>query len=314
MGDHGEPDGAAARGGGAVSVLAATVTPQWLSLRAPADHEARSRELVRRLTSLLPTGDAVVHDLGSGTGSMTRWLAPQLPRAQHWVLHDLDDALLASAIALTALRPFQDAAITISTRRGDVTTLTAADLAGATLVTTSALLDLLTADEVTRLATACVNSGCPALFTLSVTGRVQLTPAHSLDAAIEEAFNDHQRRVVGGRRLLGPDAVAHAARTFTRLGAEVHIAHTPWQLGAGDVGLIVEWLTGWVTAACAQQPELTGAARGYLRQRLADAAAAQLHVTVGHADLLAIADRGYVEPHRQKARVTTRRKLGGVHG
>ena len=38
----------------------------------------------------------VVHDLGSGTGGMPRWLAPLSPRPQHWVLHDRDADLLAS--------------------------------------------------------------------------------------------------------------------------------------------------------------------------------------------------------------------------
>ena len=32
----------------------------------------------------------VVHDLGSGTGSMMRWLAPLLPGPQTWVLHDIE--------------------------------------------------------------------------------------------------------------------------------------------------------------------------------------------------------------------------------
>jgi len=271
-----------------VSTLAATVTPEWLALREPADHAARSRDLVDRLPLWPLDEEIVVHDLGSGTGSMTRWLAPQLPRRQHWVLHDLDDTLLASARATTLLPPHEDTAITVSTRHGDVARLDAADLAGASLVTTSALLDLLTADEVTRVAATCVNSGCPALFTLTVNGRVDLTPTHPLDASIEAAFNAHQRRPVDGRRLLGPDAVASAATAFTRLGADVRVADTPWQLGADDAGLVVEWLTGWVAAACEQRPDLMGVTRGYLRQRLAEAAAGELHVTVGHADLLAI--------------------------
>lgn len=291
--------------------LAATVTPEWLSLRESADHAARSRDLVGRLMPSLPAGDVVVHDLGSGTGSMTRWLAPQLPRAQHWVLHDLDDTLLAYAVAATtALHPPEDAAITISTRHRDVTRIDAADLAGAALVTTSALLDLLTADEVTGMAIACVESGCPALFTLTVTGRVELTPVHPLDAAIEAAFNAHQQRIVGGRRLLGPDAVTHASTAFTRLGAEVLVADTPWQLGPDDVDLVTEWLTGWVTAAYEQRPELTDPAHVYLRQRLAEAAAGQLHVTVGHADLLAIAGPGRVELLMHEERVKARKGHG----
>ena len=49
--------------------------------------------------------------------------------------------------------------------------------------------------------------GCPALFTLSVIGRVELDPGRSTRRRDREAFNAHQRR--GGRRprLLGPDAV-----------------------------------------------------------------------------------------------------------
>jgi trans-aconitate methyltransferase len=271
-----------------VSSLAATVTPEWLSLREPADHKARSRHLVERLAPLLPAEDLIVHDLGSGAGSMMRWLGPQLPGPQHWVLLDLDDTLLAHAVAAAPPRPLGDAALSVTTRRGDVTRIAAADLADATLVTTSALLDLLTADEVAAIASACVKSGCPALFTLSVTGRVALAPVHPLDAAIEAAFNAHQRRTVDGRRLLGPDAVAHASNAFTRLGAEVHVAETPWQLGADDVGLVVEWLAGWVAAACEQEPTLMDPARDYLRQRLAQAAEGVLNVSVGHADLLAV--------------------------
>ena len=41
----------------------------------------------------------MIHDLGSGTGSMSRWLAPRLPGPQHWVLHDRDADLLARAAA-----------------------------------------------------------------------------------------------------------------------------------------------------------------------------------------------------------------------
>ncbi len=40
--------------------------------------------------------------------------------------------------------------VTVQTREADITRLTAADLAGASLVTASALLDLLTVDEVER--------------------------------------------------------------------------------------------------------------------------------------------------------------------
>jgi len=82
--------------------LPGSVTPGWLALREPADHAARSRDLAARIRGLVPDGPLVIHDLGSGTGSMARWLAPQLPGPQTWVLHDRDAALLDVALGLPA--------------------------------------------------------------------------------------------------------------------------------------------------------------------------------------------------------------------
>ena len=49
---------------------------------------------------------------------------------------------------------------------------------------------------------------------------------------------------------------------------------------------MVEWLTGWLGAACEQEPALTADADAYRDRRLAQAAAGELGVTVDHADLL----------------------------
>jgi hypothetical protein len=173
----------------------------------------------------------------------------------------------------------------VQVRHGDLAHLTAADLAGGSLVTASALLDLLTLDEVRRLARACAETDCPALLTLSVTGRVELTPGHPLDEVVGAAFNAHQRRAVGGRRLLGPDAVTAAADAFAALGARVETRPSPWVLGPADADLVAAWLLGWVGAARELRPDLDGGG-AYLRARLDAAAAGDLHVTVEHEDLL----------------------------
>jgi hypothetical protein len=229
----------------------------------------------------------VIHDLGSGTGSMGRWLGALLPGPQHWIMHDRDADLLELAAANMIHAAVDGAPVTVETRLGDISRLTAADLGGAALVTASALLDLLTAEEVERVAAACVGAGCPALLTISVVGRVELTPGDPFDAEIAEAFNAHQRRTVGGRRLLGPDAVEVAAEAFDRLGASVRVRPSPWRLGADEAELASEWFKGWVGAACEQRPELTGAAADYARRRLAEASAGRLGVVVHHSDLLA---------------------------
>ena len=260
------------------------VSPDWLDLRERADAAARSRDLVPRLRRRLPAaGPLVVHDLACGSGSMGRWLAPLLPGPQHWILHDHDPDLLALAEV-----DIPGGAVTVETRLSDVTRLDPEDLAGATLVTASALLDLLTPKELMRLVDACAGAGCPVLFALSVTGRVQLLPPDPLDARIAAAFNAHQRRLTLRGRLLGPDAVEAAASSFRAVGAEVVVSPSSWQLGGAERDLAVEWLTGWIDAACEQEPALAPEADLYRRRRLSVAAPGALAVTVGHADLLVL--------------------------
>jgi hypothetical protein len=258
-----------------MSATAVRVSSDWLALREPADAVARSAELADRLGRSLPAaGRLVIHDLGGGSGAMGRWLAPRLPGRQHWVVHDRDAELLERAVATPP------GSVTFEARRSDVTALTPDDLADASLVTASALLDLLTADELVRMLRAC--AGRPMLLALTVTGRVALTPADPLDARIGAAFNAHQRR----GRLLGPDAVGAAVERLGGTGAEVLVRPSPWRLGAAHADLTTEWFEGWLAAACEQEPALADDAVAYRHRRLAQAAAGELAVTVDHADLL----------------------------
>ncbi|MFF9481922.1 methyltransferase domain-containing protein [Streptomyces sp. NPDC014733] len=270
--------------------------PGWLTLREPADAAARATAplgplrdlLARRRRKLPPKTPLTVRDLGCGTGSMARWLAPRLPGPQHWILQDHDPRLLALATGSLPPAAADGAPVTAATACADLTRLTAADLAGTDLLTASALLDMLTPGEIDALAAACVAAGCPALLTLSVTGRPAFTSYDPLDADLTAAFNDHQRRTTAGRRLLGPDAAATARAAFARRGASVTTYAADWQLGAGQRELTAAWLRGWVGAAVEQRPELAGAAAGYLRGREAELAAGTLGVTLGHDDLLVL--------------------------
>ena len=196
---------------------------------------------------------------------MGRWLAPRLRAPQHWVVHDRDEHLLELA------------ATSFETRRSDITRLAPGELAGASAVVASALLDMLTADELAGMLAAC--AGLPTLIAMTVTGHVTLAPADPLDAPLGAAFNLHQRR--DGR--LGPDAVAAAV---DQLGGEVVVRPSPWRLGPAHPELLDLWLGGWIRAACEQDPALD--ADAYRERRLAQAAAGELTVTVDHADLLAL--------------------------
>jgi hypothetical protein len=265
------------------------ISSSWLALREVADATARAPDLVERLASHLPATEClVIHDLGGGTGSMGRWLAPQLAGAQHWVVHDRDTELLELALAHPPGAAADGSAVTVETRSSDIGRLQPADLAGAALVTASALLDLLTGEELAALVAVCASAACPVLLTLSVVGRVDLTPADPLDARIAAAFDDHQRRATERGRLLGPDAVAVATEAFGAYGSEVLVRPSPWRLGAGEAPLTAEWLTGWVGAAGEQDPGLAAAIGPYADRRRTQAAAGRLAVTVGHADLLVL--------------------------
>jgi hypothetical protein len=260
---------------------------EWLTLREPVDAQTRSRELVEAVLPRLGEPPIVVHDLGSGAGSMMRWLAPLLPGPQTWVLHDRNEGLLETALES---EPPADAAagpVSVVARLGELDRLGGDDLHGASLVTASALLDVLASEELHRVVSACLSAGVPALFSLSVTGRVQLHPRHPLDEALRVAFNAHQLRALQGRRLLGPHAVAVARGLFLQAGWHVRPADTPWVLDATASDLTAEWLQGWVDAAVEQNPALGAQTESYVELRTAQLLAGSLTAVMHHRDLLA---------------------------
>lgn len=300
----------------------------WLALREPADALARSTRLLDDLPPLLrpkllgsvgvarstdratPTNPSnnrsrlIVHDLGSGTGSQRRWLAPRLPWPQHWVEHDRDAALQTEPLApsVPARRSEgrsrdSDDAVEVTRCTCDLAELSADHLKHADLITASALLDVLTATTIDRLAEVAAALRVPTLLTLSVVGRVRLGPSDPLDQAVLAAFNEHQRRGTAAGRLLGPDAVAYATHVLRRRGATVRSASSPWSLGSStgpqgnhdDRGraLLAAWFTGWLDAALEQQPDLATRAADYRRRRRAEIDGRRLAVTVEHTDLLA---------------------------
>ncbi|RAJ68885.1 methyltransferase family protein [Streptomyces sp. Amel2xB2] len=267
--------------------------PEWLALREDADARARAERLLGPLRDHLargsaPDGALTVCDLGCGTGSMGRWLAARLGGPQRWFMNDRDPALLEDIAARMPQRSADGSAVEVVPQQRDITQLTAGDLEGVGLVTASALLDLLTADEVESLAAACASAGSAVLLALSVEGRVELDPYDPLDADFAAAFDAHQRRADGGRRLLGPDAVEAATAAFERNGARVFTESSPWLLGPDDRALTGQWLLGWVAAACAQDPSLEAASGEYLRRRIETCEAGGLRAVVGHRDLLAL--------------------------
>ena len=70
--------------------------------------------------------------------------------------------------------------------------------------------------------------------------------------------------------------------------AEVIVRPSPWRPCVADTGLAVEWLAGWVGAACEQEPALAADAHLYRCRCLRKAGAGCLAVVVWNADLLVL--------------------------
>jgi trans-aconitate methyltransferase len=261
---------------------------RWLALREPADAVARSTELVSELRSGLPADRPLrIYDLGCGSGSMGRWLAPQLPGPQHWVACDRDPDLLARTVAEPPPAALDGAAVTVEARRVEFADLRADAAADADLIVAAAVLDVLDGNELQRLVRCCVGAGCPALLTLSVTGQVRLDPHDRWDATLGQAFNAHQRRAGATSPLLGPDAAGVAIAAFEARGFKVLQRQSPWRLGADQGELIEQWLAGWLAAATECRPDLAEITESQLTRRRAEIGAGELRVKVGHVDLLA---------------------------
>ena len=271
--------------------------PAWLALREPVDHRSRSTAVMSLLEPAWRAGGwARVVDLGSGTGSNLRYLAPRLAGIRHWALVDHDADLLARVTApsgVEATRVVGDLATAgvDAVRKSDV------DLA-----TGSALLDLVSGDWLRGLAEACRDARCAALFALTYDGTIQWTAAAGRrpaddpdDALVRRAVNSHQRRDKGLGPALGPMAGLMAETLFREAGYRVWLLQSPWRLGPDDAELARALVEGWEAAAVEQLGEASpgGAAdvdrvRSWAQRRRATIETGCFGLTVGHLDLLAL--------------------------
>lgn len=259
----------------------------WLALREGADHRARCAEVVPPLEHWWTgRGASTVLDLGCGTGSNLRWLAPRLPKPQRWTLVDHDGALLAHVQA-------PEAGVSIRGVEGDLAVEGLSEVAAADLVTASALLDLVSEAWLARLADACAAAGAAALFALSYDGAISWEGgADAGDALVRTAVNEHQRRDKGLGPALGPAAARTAEALFRARGYRTRLVPSPWTIGPGEADLARALIDGWAAAAAEQRPARVGEVRAWAERRRKTVAASALTLRVGHQDLLALPDGG----------------------
>ena len=203
----------------------------WLALREPHDARARNQAVLDAVIASLKAYRSIrIVDLACGTGSTLRALSPRLAAQQNWRPVDNDLGLLARASATA-----KPAGVSITTMPLDLNRDLEAVLDGPVdLITTSALLDLVSEPWLERLAVEIAARSIPLYAALSYDGRIELSPTDPLDAAIVAAVNAHQRTDKGFGPALGPTAASIAIARFEALGYSVVLRKSDWIIGPHD--------------------------------------------------------------------------------
>lgn len=286
-------------------------TTDWLTLREPLDRAARPVALVQRLSERLPRGRGLhAVDLGCGTGSNLRALAPLLPSPQTWRCIDRDPMLLrelpnrtrpwaeqhglvmrwedadANILSLGAPEGFQ---YRVELELRDLaTTARDLDFAGFDLVTCAALMDLVSPDWLTTVARKTVEAGAILYAALTYDGAVDFTPVDPLDEEVIALVNLHQRGDKGFGGALGPDAPQIMADTFHALGYRVTTEPSDWDAGPETVPFQRVLVEDYARAATETAPADRRAAIAAWRERRLNAIdRGHGRMQVGHVDLLA---------------------------
>jgi len=256
----------------------------WLTLREPYDSRARNTEILSAVAASYKQHQTIsIVDLACGTGSTLRALSPLLTAQQEWRLIDNDSELLAAAAAAPMLERVVATAVALDLNRD----LEVALDGPIDLVTTSALLDLVSETWLERLAAGLAVRLVPFYAALSYDGRIELTPRDPFDAAMTAAVNAHQRTDKGFGPALGPGAAAFA---ITRLQSRGYsLAHGPsdWVIGPNDRRFQLEVFAGWASAAVDTGSLSKDAADAWLTRRQAAVTAGLSSIRVGHVDVFA---------------------------
>jgi glycosyltransferase involved in cell wall biosynthesis/SAM-dependent methyltransferase len=268
----------------------------WLALREPEDHKARSIRLTRALDRWLEArylrregverGRPIrIADLGAGTGSNIGYLVSRFSVPQEWLLVDHDKSLLGQARQRAGKLD-----VTFDTRCAQLTagTLSGAIPEGTDLVTASALIDLVSKDWLKALASRSAELDAAVLVTLSVNDQLSVDPPEDGDEIVRAAFFDHQRRDKGTGGAMGPDAPETLASELATLGFQVQTEAADWVLTGDNTPLQLALLEGWRAAAVEQQPEHRSAINQWCETRSQQAREGLLTIRVGHTDLLAL--------------------------
>jgi SAM-dependent methyltransferase len=261
-----------------------TFSADWLDLREPYDLRARSPAVLAALgAALADRGSIAIVDLACGTGATSRAIASRLPRRQRWRLVDNDPALLARAAA-SAPAGGQE----IVTALIDIAhELEAALEEPVDLVATSALLDLVSAEWLARLAMEIAGRSLLVYAALSYDGRIMFEPADPFDSEMTDAVNRHQRGDKGFGPALGPTSAGRLIARLDALGYAIVQGPSDWNFGPLDHEIQADLLAGWAAAARESGDLASAEIDGWHARRRHHIALGRSSIRVGHIDFFA---------------------------
>jgi len=258
-------------------------TAEWLSLRERYDMTARNSKVLGAVTALLKSRSPYIVDLACGSGSTVRALHALIPAPQRWDLVDNDPKLLALACNQELDRDVSLNAIPLDLSRDFEVALGSK----VSLITISALLDLVSEAWLHQFARAVTARAVPVYAALTYNGVVDLSPADSFDAAIVSNVNAHQRTNKGFGPALGPSAASTAIASFEALGYSVVSGISDWIIGPNDRAMQNELLEGWAKAARELETLSSAEIADWLQRRATIVSAGRSTIRVGHVDFFA---------------------------
>jgi hypothetical protein len=209
-------------------------------------------------------------------------LADRLPALQSWKLVDNNLGHLTSASAASHPRA------TVTTAAVDLARDLEAALDGAVdLVTTSALLDLVSERWLERLAIEIASRRLSLYAALTYDGRIALEPTDPDDAAIAAAVGTHQRRDQGFGPALAHAAAGRAITWFRTVGYSVVHGFADWAIAPKDEAMQHAIFESWAGAAREVGLSSNAEIAAWLKRRCDAVAKGTSSIRVGHVDIFA---------------------------
>ena len=160
------------------------------------------------------------------------------------------------------------------------------DFSEATLVTASALLDLVSASWLQTLICKAKATRVAMLFALNVDGPITWDPGDPADEHVHALFSRHQNRDKGFGPALGSQAVAIALQRMASAGYQTQQTRTDWLIdGAQAPEMQLAMVQGMAVAALEQDPTTRDAVQSWKARR--DASIGVSRLRVGHVDIVA---------------------------